>query len=131
MIKKFLLFFGIGAMIVGGLVFAGNAPVTAAWTANKACSESGSTASICADINDAATAKSKTQGIFGSVTNVLLFILGGIAVIVIIVGGILMITSAGDPGKFAKGRNGVIYALIGLVVAISAYVIINFVLGKI
>lgn len=56
---------------------------------------------------------------------------GVVAVIVIIIAGISYILSAGDPQKTAKAKNTILYALVGLVVAILANVIVFFVIGKI
>lgn len=57
-------------------------------------------------------------------------ILGAAALIYIIIGGIGFVTSQGDPQGVSRARQTVIYAVIGLVVAISAEAIINFVLFK-
>jgi len=58
-------------------------------------------------------------------------IAGVVAVIVIIIAGISYILSAGDPQKTAKAKNTILYALIGLVVAILANVIVSFVIGRV
>ncbi len=63
-----------------------------------------------------------------NVVNVLLFILGAIAVIVIVVGGIRYATSGGDSTQVTAAKNTILYAVVGLVVAILAYAIVNFVL---
>ena len=64
-----------------------------------------------------------------TVVNVLLFILGAIAVIVIIIGGIRYTTSNGDPGQTKAAKDTILYAVIGLIVAILAYAIVSFVLN--
>ena len=58
-------------------------------------------------------------------------IAGGIAVIIIILGGVKFITSQGDPQALAKARNTIIYAAIGLAVSVAAFSIVTFVIGKI
>lgn len=70
----------------------------------------------------------------GSIKNVLNFtfgLLGVIAVIIIIIAAIQYITSGGDSQKVAKAKDTIIYALVGLVVAILAFVIVNFVLDAV
>ncbi len=62
----------------------------------------------------------------GGIVGVVLAIVGVIATIVIIIGGIMIATSAGDPGKVKKGKNAILYAVIGLAVAVLAYAIVNF-----
>lgn len=69
-----------------------------------------------------------TKGIT-NVVNVLLFILGAIAVIMIIIGGIRYTTSNGDAGNTKAAKDTILYAVVGLVVAILAYAIVNFVIG--
>lgn len=64
-----------------------------------------------------------------TVVNVLLFILGAIAVIVIIIGGIRYTTSNGDPGQTKAAKDTILYAVVGLIVAILAYAIVSFVLN--
>lgn len=58
-------------------------------------------------------------------------ILAVVAVIIIVIGGIQILTSQGNPEQVNKARNTVIYAVIGLVVVLSAEAIVTFVLGKI
>ncbi len=62
--------------------------------------------------------------------NTLLFILGAVAVIVIILSGVFYVTSIGDSNLIAKAKNTLLYAVVGLVVAIMAYAIVNFVINR-
>lgn len=74
-----------------------------------------------------ATADSST---FADIMNIALTILGAISVLVLTIAGIQFISSSGNPDRVAKARNAIYYALIGLVVAILASAIINFVISK-
>jgi hypothetical protein len=65
-----------------------------------------------------------------SVTNLLLFIIGAIAVIMIIIGGIRYVTSSGDQAQTTAAKNTILYAVIGVVMAFMAYAIINFVVAQ-
>lgn len=65
-----------------------------------------------------------------SIINILLFLIGAIAVIMIIIGGIQYTTSNGDQGQITGAKNTILYAIIGLVVAIMAYAIVNFVVNR-
>lgn len=60
--------------------------------------------------------------------NIMYGLVGIIAVIVIIIGGITYATSAGNSASITKAKNMLLYAVIGLVVIIAAYAITNFVL---
>ncbi|MGH7238042.1 MAG: Mbov_0395 family pilin-like conjugal transfer protein [Candidatus Saccharimonadales bacterium] len=62
--------------------------------------------------------------------NLLFAAVGGLSVLFIVIGGFRYILSAGDPQDAAQAKNTIIYAVIGLIIAISAYAIVNFVLGK-
>lgn len=64
-----------------------------------------------------------------TIVNIMLFLLGAIAVIMIIIGGIRYTTSNGDASSVKGAKDTILYAVIGLVVAILAYAIVNFVLG--
>jgi hypothetical protein len=68
-----------------------------------------------------------TQGTLQSILGVFFGILGAIAVLMIVIAGFRYIVSAGDAGAAAKARNGVLYACVGLVIAIAAEVIVQFV----
>lgn len=57
-------------------------------------------------------------------------IVGIIAVVMIIVGGIKYITSGGDSGNITSAKNTIMYAVIGLVVVALAQIIVNFVLER-
>jgi hypothetical protein len=54
-----------------------------------------------------------------------LYLAAIIAVIFIIIGGFLYITSAGDPGRATKGRATLVNALIGLTIVILSYLIVQ------
>lgn len=56
---------------------------------------------------------------------------GAIAVLIITLAGFRYVTSAGDPQSAAKAKNAIIYTLIGLVIALSAFGIISFALTRI
>jgi multisubunit Na+/H+ antiporter MnhB subunit len=57
-------------------------------------------------------------------------VLGFVAVVVIILGGVQYTTSSGDPAKVKKAKDTILYGIIGLVVALLAYAIVNFVLSS-
>lgn len=63
-----------------------------------------------------------------TVTNILLFILGAIAVIMIIIGGIRYATSNGESSSIKSAKDTILYSVIGLAVAIMAFAIVNFVI---
>jgi len=62
--------------------------------------------------------------------NLVYFLAGAVAVIVIIVGGILFATSAGNAANVTKAKNMILYAVVGLVIVLAAFAITNFVNGR-
>ena len=69
---------------------------------------------------------------YGSrVVNVLLLIVGLASVVVIIVAGVIMMTSQGDAAKVNMAKSAIIYAIIGLLIALGAFIIVNFALDSI
>jgi hypothetical protein len=68
--------------------------------------------------------------IFKTITNVLLFIIGAVSVIMLILGGIKYTVSQGDSSAVTSAKNTILYSIIGLIVAILAYAAINFVIGS-
>ncbi len=66
-----------------------------------------------------------------SILNWIFGIIGIVAVVMIIIGGFNFMTSAGDPGKVKKGKDTILYGIIGLVIAILAFAIVNFVINGI
>lgn len=71
-----------------------------------------------------------TGGIFNTISNVLLFIVGAVAVIMIVIGGLRYVISGGDSANVAAAKNTILYALVGVIVAILAYSVINFVISS-
>ena len=84
-----------------------------------------------ADALDKDNKNNSLTSMINLIINVVLGVLGIVAVIVIIVGGFTYMTSNGDPAKTTKGRNIILYGIIGLVVALLAFAIVNFVLNGI
>ncbi len=68
--------------------------------------------------------------ILGNVINLLLVVAGFVSILMIIIGGITYTTSAGDANQTKRGKDTVLYAVIGLIVSIMSFAIVNFVLSK-
>jgi hypothetical protein len=95
------------------------------------CDERGVNSSICDE--GAGTRGGDTAGLPAMVTiiiNTLLVVLGMVAVLMIVIGGIRYSTSAGDAAQVKRAKDTILYSVIGLIVAIMAFSIVNFVLGR-
>jgi hypothetical protein len=64
------------------------------------------------------------------IINILLFVIGAVSVIMIILGGIRYTLSNGDASQITSAKNTILYAVIGLIVALLAYAIVNFVVDQ-
>ena len=60
--------------------------------------------------------------------NMIIGLVGFIAVVVMVIGGIYFVLSQGDTAKVTRAKNTILYGLIGLVVSLLSYAIVNFVL---
>jgi glucan phosphoethanolaminetransferase (alkaline phosphatase superfamily) len=81
-------------------------------------------AAVCQSRDDDAADMIKTA------INAALMVLGMIAVLMIVIGGIRYTTSNGESAKVKSAKDTVMYSVIGLVVAILSYTIVNFVIGR-
>ncbi len=68
-------------------------------------------------------------GIFTTITNALLFLIGAISVIMLVYGGFRYATSGGNQESVNAAKNTILYAIVGLVVAILGFAIVQWVVG--
>lgn len=96
--------------------------------------EACSTAAECAQAGLEATGdtggKADIGDIITDIVNALLFILAAIAVVMIVIGGIRYTISQGESSAVSSAKNTILYAVIGLAVALFAYAIVNFVITR-
>ncbi len=119
MIKRFVaVILTVAALAVAGQF----SPVYAACDSAASCINTGVNS-----VDNPSSAKS-TGDIIRTVVNILLFALGAAAVVMIVIGGIKYVTSQGDSNGVSSAKNTILYAVIGLIVAISAYAIVNWVI---
>lgn len=84
------------------------------------CSPAGTTA-----------AENSVNHAISTAINILSFIVGVVAVIFIIIGGLKYITSSGDANTATSARNTILFAVVGLVIVAMAQIIVQFVLHRI
>ena len=66
-----------------------------------------------------------------NIINAVIGILGLVCVVVVIIGGVNYMTSSGDAGKVKKAKDTILYGIIGLVICVLAFAIVNFVIANI
>jgi len=85
-------------------------------------------ASACEDNNNETS--SRVNDLITKVINIFSVIVGIVAVVMIIWGGLKYITSGGDSGNVTGAKNTILYAIIGLIIVALAQFIVRFVLGQ-
>lgn len=65
-----------------------------------------------------------------AIVDILSWVVGVAAVIMVIIGGFKYVTSNGDSGQVASAKNTIIYAIVGLVIVIFAQTIVKFVIAR-
>jgi len=62
--------------------------------------------------------------------NVFASVMGFLAIGMIIYGGFMLLTAQGDPARIKRGKDVVLYSVIGLILVVLAYAIVNFVMNS-
>lgn len=120
--KKFLI---ILAIVLTGVV---GAPATMAVDFNPICSEGGLTENQRIEAGCTEAGEAKPMERVTNLINVAIGLTGVIAVVVVVFGGQRYLTSAGDPSRAKQAKDMIMYGVIGIVVAVLAWAIINFVI---
>lgn len=71
------------------------------------------------------------EGVFNKITSTVLYAVGIVSVIMLIYGGLRYVMSGGDSKKVTDAKNTILYAIIGLIIAVLSYAIVHFVLQAI
>ena len=66
-----------------------------------------------------------------NVVTLLIGLVGLLSVLFIVVGGIKIVTSNGDPARYKSGRDTIMYSVIGIILSIAAYAIVTFVAANV
>lgn len=127
MIKKIAAGLLMIAITLASFVYAAHPAIAANDWTDKACSDSSLDEAQKAALGCERdkTAPSVVEGII----NGIITIVGILAVAIIVVGGQRFIVSQGDPAKIAAARGMIIYGVVGLVITILAFAIVNFILS--
>lgn len=89
------------------------------------------TSEICKVDPTACAADQSTIGkIITTVVQILVFVIVGISVIVIVIAGLMYVLSGGDSNNTKRAKDAIMYAIIGLAVALVAQGLVSFVLSK-
>ncbi|HXH04805.1 MAG TPA: hypothetical protein VNI82_00040 [Candidatus Nitrosotenuis sp.] len=130
--KHFKLFVATvlsGFFIAVPLTVASSSVVEAQTAKQKLCEGAGSVYnSATGNCNSGGGGRTLPQ-YFKVVVDILLFVIGAVSVVMIVIGGLKYTLSNGDQSAVTSAKNTILYAVIGLVVAVLAYAIVQFVVG--
>ena len=68
------------------------------------------------------------KAVITGILNGIIAVSGLVAVVFVVIGGINYMTSAGDTTKLEKAKKTILYAVIGIVITVLAFAIVNFVI---
>jgi hypothetical protein len=115
----------VSALALGVIALGPTAPTAQAASCNDLTISGGAS---CANTSSNPQSIFGNGGIFTTIVNVALFIIGALSVMMLIYGGIRYVISAGDAKKVESAKNTILYAVVGVIIAVLAYAIVNFVL---
>ena len=88
--------------------------------------------SVCNDVNaQASSGNNVVLSLIKDAINILSYLVGAAAIIIIIISGIRFVTSGGEANAVAKAKSGLMAAVIGVVIVALAKTIVILVLDKI
>lgn len=120
----------IAAAFFVGLVLLAS-PVSAQTTPkDSVCEGIGLTAGQTGNTSCAPTGGTQIEDVIAAAINLISIVVGVIAVIMIIIGGLKYIMSSGDSNNINSAKNTILYAIIGLVIVALAQVIVRYVIDK-
>ena len=126
-------FYGMIIGLITALgMFAGSAGTAQAVDVLQPGCQAGAGTQFCKDVNENKSTDRilGPEGLVTQITQTIIYITGAISVIMIVIGGLKYVFSAGDSAGVQSAKNTILYAIIGLVVTLFAQVIVIFVLSK-
>ncbi len=128
-IQAFALAFGFGVVGLAATAIT-SAP---AYAAQTDCTDPSSANPLLAGASCSQATGTKdnlfaSNGIFVTVANTLIFLVGAVAVIFLIIGGLRYVVSGGNATHITAAKDTILYAIIGIVVAVISFALVQFVI---
>ena len=120
----------LSLVLFPAVALAPSAFAAAANIGGNVCSGTNFNISGTPDTTGCADTSGNLYDLLNKIVNIFSAIVGVIAVIMIVVGGLRYITSGGDANKVGAAKTTIIYALIGLVIVALSQIIVHFVLAQ-
>ena len=113
------------------LVFASLVKPVSAFTCPDKTVRQGESVSALSECNVEKTEGEKSlMSNVNMLINVFASVMGFLAIGMIIYGGFMLLTAQGDPARIKRGKDVVLYSVIGLILVMLAYAIVNFVMNS-
>lgn len=124
--QAFAMAFGFGALSVAAVAVAPSPVSAATCQPNTFTLDNGA---ACSQADGTKDDLFGPTGIFKTIANTLIFLVGAIAVLFLIIGGLRYVVSNGDAKNVTAAKDTILYAIVGIVVAILSYAAVQFVIG--
>ncbi len=127
-LQALALVFGFGFGTVAAAV-ALSAPAQAACSDGFDSADPLNSGASCAKANGTSNNLFAEGGVFQTVANTLVFLVGAVSVIFLIIGGLRYVISQGEKSNVEQAKNTILYAVIGIVVAVISFALVQFVIS--
>jgi len=95
------------------------------------CTQGADASAVCTDVKSQKGANTNpVVGFIKVIIHVVALVVGIASVIIIVVSGLRLVSSAGDAQAAASARNGVMYAAVGIIIVILSEALVAFVLNR-
>jgi len=94
---------------------------------SPSCASADGTPTLCNPLGSINT----PQALIGRIIDTVLGVVGSIALLMFVYGGIIWMTSSGSPEKVKSGRDTLVWSAIGLAIIFSAYGLVRVIIGAI
>ena len=130
--QALVLMFGLGGATISAVALSAG-PAYAA-DATGTCTGNPNTDGLaggakCSQGNSQTTNLFGTGGVFTVAANTLIFVVGAVSVIYLIIGGLRYVVSNGDAKNVTAAKETILYAIVGVVVAVISYALVAFVVN--
>ena len=129
-IRAIVAAFAVGGILAVGAVALGTVPASAlANPLDASCQDR--------DLASTDVCKSRGDKLFGpgsiwtNIINTMIYVVGAVAVLMIVVGGLRYVLSGGDASQTKSAKDTILYSIVGVIIAVMSYAIVNFVLVNI
>lgn len=131
--KKAIASIALSLLVSFSLInLAGATSYIPACDTSNSTSGTASNTAVCQDVQTQANSGGNIViRLISDAINVLSFLVGGVALIIIIVSGIRLVVSSGESNAVASAKSGIIAAIIGIVIVVLAQTIVILVLDNI